>query len=107
MNDQIQKDVKKPIKLSLNNMKVVTTWTYNCENTECKLCNKNLMMPVQEIGSNKINGDVVIGNCQHGFHQVCIANWLSKSNDSCPYCLIPWKTANNVGSSVYVYKSTI
>jgi len=95
------------IKLSLNNIKVVATWNYNVESQDCKLCHRDLMVPVQEAGSNKLNGDVVIGNCRHGFHTVCINSWLMKKNVSCPHCLSPWKPTMNVGSSVYMYKSTV
>lgn len=95
------------IKLTLTNLKVVATWRYNSENQDCKLCHKDLMLPVQEPGTSKINGDVTVGTCNHAFHTVCINSWLVKKNISCPYCSTSWKPASNVGSSVYVYKSTV
>lgn len=94
------------VKLTLTNLKVVGTWKYKSENQECMLCHKDLMLPVQEPDSTKINGDVTIGTCKHGFHAVCINSWLIKKNISCPHCSTNWTSASNVGSSVYVYKST-
>ena len=93
------------VKLTLNKLNAVATWNYASENTDCKLCHKDLLVPVQEPGANKINGDVTIGMCMHGFHASCINLWVSKGNVSCPYCHNVWKVGKNVGSSVYVYKN--
>ena len=102
-----KEDNEPKVKLSLTNLNVIATWKYNLENHDCKLCYKDLMLPVQEPGTNKINGDVTVGICNHAFHTVCINSWLIKKNISCPHCSISWKTASNVGSSVYMYKSTV
>jgi len=105
--EQKQQDEKEPkVKLTLTNLKVVASWRYNSENQDCMICHKDLMMPVQESGTRKINGDVTVGACNHAFHTVCINSWLIKKNISCPYCSTGWKSASNVGSSIYVYKST-
>jgi hypothetical protein len=99
-------DDRVPVKISMKSIRMVAEWSYTSENSECLLCHKDLMMPVQEPGSNKLNGDVNIGTCQHGFHSVCINDWISHQNVSCPQCQTIWKTIKNVGSFVYVYKST-
>jgi len=92
------------VKLTLGKMRVLTTWEYNSDNTDCKLCHKDLTVPVNETGSDRINGNVMIGICNHGFHSVCINAWIDRGNVSCPHCMTVWKTSKNVGSSVYVYK---
>jgi hypothetical protein len=108
MSDKV--DEKKKIKLTLKNMRVVAKWKYTAENENCQLCHRDLMKPVQEpnsnLGNNKLNGDVTIGTCQHGFHTVCINSWIYQGNISCPHCQTIWKATKNVGSSVYVYKTT-
>jgi hypothetical protein len=93
-------------KLTVKNMRVAAVWNYVSENADCKLCHKNLMLPVQEAGTNKLNGDVVINSCQHGFHAVCINCWFLQANTGCPDCNTVWDPIKQVGSSVYVYKST-
>lgn len=100
--------IEKPkIKLTLKNMRVIATWNYTSENNDCKLCHKDLLDPVEDTITNKINGDVTIGTCKHGFHTTCINTWITKGNISCPLCQTSWKIDKNVGSSVYMYKSTI
>jgi hypothetical protein len=98
--------MKNGCRLSLNNIKMVATWKYDTKNTDCTLCRKELLSPVQEPETNKINGDVTVGKCNHGFHTVCINSWLMSGDTTCPICHEQWKKPKNVGSSVYVYKST-
>lgn len=105
---QAEDQIEKPkIKLTMTNMKVVATWNYTAKNSNCELCHIDLMNPIQESGSNRMNGDVIIGNCLHGFHSVCINSWLTQNNTKCPCCHTLWKSNKVVGSSVYVYKSTV
>lgn len=105
--DAKQSDVKQNnFKLKVKDMRVVAVWSYVSENTDCMLCHKNLMLPVQEAGTNKLNGDVVINSCQHGFHTVCVNCWFLQANTGCPQCHTNWDPIKHVGSSVYVYKST-
>ncbi|VBB17802.1 hypothetical protein YASMINEVIRUS_265 [Yasminevirus sp. GU-2018] len=100
---------KQQVKITLAGLpRVVATWEYTAENDECSLCHRDLMSPVAVVDHGKttyVNG-VVIGTCQHGFHDPCITSWIKNGNMSCPKCKTPWKTSKNVGSSVYVYKST-
>jgi hypothetical protein len=102
--------VKSKVKLTLNSLKVVATWKYSSENQECKLCNKNLMIPVlinhQDSKFTEPHEDVVIGICNHGFHAYCMNKWLEHKNISCPYCKNIWTENNQVGTSVYMYKSS-
>ena len=104
MTDQMANPTKKPtVGLTLNKLDVIATWKYASENDDCKLCHQDLMTPVK-ITENTINGNVCIGTCNHGFHASCINLWIKNGNISCPICLTTWKSGNNVGSSVYVYK---
>ncbi len=111
----------KKIKLTLKKINLVATWKYGIDTIDCTICGKNLMMPVyeqqeqeQEQESQKkfvfdkrtLSADVTIGTCEHGFHTHCINSWTSEGNISCPFCKTMWKGSKNVGSSVYVYKST-
>lgn len=102
----VKPPVKPPVKLSMSSMRIVAKWHYTCENQECLLCHKNLMFPIQEPDTNKLNSDVIIGTCQHGFHALCINKWTSQKNTECPVCKTEWDVIKNVGSSVYVYKAT-
>jgi len=97
--------IGKQVKITMNCLNMVASWKYNSENQECKLCHKDLLVPIQESKTDKINGDVTIGTCNHGFHTYCIDSWIGNGNISCPICLTIWKKTKNVGSSVYVYKS--
>jgi hypothetical protein len=97
---------KAKVKLTMTNFKVVATWKYSSENHECMLCHKDLMIPVHDVGFNRLSGDVRIGTCEHGFHAYCVDTWFAAGNISCPYCQTTWKSAKTVGSSVYVYKNT-
>ena len=83
---------------------MVATWSYDTENTDCIICNKNLMMPVGK-DNNQMSSDVIIGPCKHGFHTICIQE-IIKLKNNCPMCSIEWSTCSNVGSSVYIYNST-
>ena len=100
-----EEDRKQTVKLTLKKMRVVAKWKYTAENSECSLCHRDLMLPVQEAFTNKLNGDVTIGTCQHGFHAVCIDSWITQGHNNCPQCQVVWETTKNVGSSVYVYKT--
>jgi len=105
----INQNSNQKIKLTIDKMRVVATWEYATENSDCALCHRDLMMPIVMNDANQPRyvGDVTIGSCNHGFHSSCIKSWLSHGNANCPHCQAIWKTNNNVGSSVYVYKSTI
>jgi len=48
-------------------------------NQKCPIC-------IEEI---KINDDVIILSCNHGFHMICITEWIKqniKKNRYCPIC---------------------
>ena len=79
--------------ITVKKLKIVASWNYNTENKECSICNTDLLTPVIDY-NNKLNGDIQIGSCYHGFHSVCMKKW-EKKDMSCPYCKITWKLINN------------
>ena len=36
-----------------------------------------------------ISSDVIIGVCGHGFHKICINEWI-RNNNTCPICCKKW-----------------
>jgi hypothetical protein len=108
-----KKEAKPKITLTIKDMKIVSTWKYNVENDICSMCRCDLMIPTQRSirstytdFNSKVNGNVTIGACKHGFHENCISRWIKDGNISCPTCKTTWKAANHVGNAVYMYKST-
>ena len=99
-------DVKESnIKMTIKNMNIVGSWTYDTENKDCSICRQDLLIPSQtSVWQNKINSSVVIGSCNHGFHEGCINRWVSCDKVLCPICRTPWKANKNVGGTVYMYK---
>ena len=98
-------DVKNSIKLSIKNMNIIGSWTYNTENKDCGICENDLLIPSQSSAwQSKINSSVVIGACKHGFHEGCMNRWISCNKVSCPICRTTWKANKNVGGTVYLYK---
>ena len=94
------------ITMTIKNINIYGKWSYNTENKDCGICRHDLQIPtINSKYGNKINGSVIIGLCQHGFHENCINSWLSDDNISCPICRNVWKPAKNVGNTVYVYKN--
>ena len=55
-------------------------------NTSVTLFNQKCPICIEEI---KINDDIIILTCNHGFHMVCITEWIKKNlktNRYCPIC---------------------
>jgi len=113
-DESVQQVVVKPKgKLTLTSMRVVTTWEYDVDNSECTLCHRDLMVPIPVTNTNintqtknshpRYENDVSVGTCHHGYHVSCINSWVKSGNNCCPKCKTPWKTDKNVSSSVYVY----
>jgi len=101
-------NVKIPqVKLTLKKIMPVVMWEYDTINTHC-ICKVDLMhsVPVTD-GRNTIvyKGDVIIGECEHGYHSSCITTLIKKGAVSCPTCRMDWKPISNVNPHVYVYNS--
>ena len=89
------------VKLKLKNIRMIGTWDYGCDNKECYLCHSILQLPIRT--NNKLCSDVIIGECNHGFHRECMTRWIANGNNKCPYCNINWKNNQTVSSKVYIY----
>lgn len=85
------------MRLSITGMKIIGTWNYDTDNTNCPICRENLQLP--SLISKKKNTVVIIGECNHAIHQDCINN----NNTNCPICNKKWLHSNTVGGCVYMY----
>lgn len=110
-------------RITLDSLNIVATWEYNTDNASCTLCNNDLMSAIPANINNKKTyvNNIIVGICNHGFHETCIDSLMSNSTDSslnerpekftnsisCPICKTPWVPNNSVGSSVCVYRSTV
>jgi hypothetical protein len=76
-------------KFKINNIRLLNTWCYDLNNTDCTICRTNLN--TNSIYSQEKNKDsvVVSGMCGHSFHYECISPWI-KINNSCPICSANW-----------------
>lgn len=93
--------------MNIKNMKIVGTWKYDIPDDKCNLCEQDLMLPtLNSLRNRKINANVTIGKCQHGFHVDCINRWIDEGSESCPTCKTTWRPMNNVCSGNYIYNST-
>lgn len=118
INDN-QKDFSNPkIKMDIKKMNIYATWNYNLDNDNCSLCHQHLMVPSKiSIREKKVHTNVIVGSCNHGFHECCINRWINsiKNNNnwssdgiiSCPICKTTWKPDKYVNSGVYIYNNTV
>lgn len=95
------------VKLTLKKIRPVVMWEYDTINTHC-ICKVDLMQSVPVTDSKNTivyKGDVIIGECEHGYHSSCITTLIKKGAVSCPTCRMDWKPVSNVNPHVYVYNS--
>ena len=75
-------------KFSIKSYKLVCSTIYTCKNTDCGICKNNLSENnINE--ENLISLNVNIGVCGHGFHSICINEWI-KNMPLCPICCQKW-----------------
>ena len=91
------------ISMTIKKMNIYGTWTYDTENKDCGICRNDLQLPKQT--KNNISGAVFIGQCRHGFHDICINTWLNNDNISCPICRNVWRPTKKIVPTVYIYKN--
>lgn len=95
------------ITMTIKNMNIFGTWKYDAENKDCSICEHDLLLPSKKsMFKNKINGEVIIGLCKHGFHDDCIRQWVKSDNISCPICKNIWIVSKIAGETTYLYKNT-
>jgi hypothetical protein len=76
-------------KFKINNIKLLGTWCYNLNNTDCTICRTNLNNNSIYSQEKKQDSKVVSGMCGHSFHYECINPWI-KINNHCPICSSQW-----------------
>ncbi len=84
--------------IKVNSIDLVGTWKYTSVNTDC-ICKRSLQLPTEnQINKKNIfRNNIVIGECNHGFHNECIYN-----KTVCNFCPTdsniwkPLKLANNI-----------
>jgi hypothetical protein len=84
--------------IKVNSIDLVGTWNYSSINKDCS-CKRSLQLPTESQINKKniIRNNVVIGECNHGFHDECMHNKFV-----CEFCPTdsniwkPIKTTNNV-----------
>lgn len=74
----------------IKSINMFSTWTYVLpKNEECTICRCNLNVPSLYHQEKGIESTIIIGQCQHSFHEECIKPWVSKNNH-CPICSQKW-----------------
>lgn len=72
------------------------TWSWNFKFDMCSICKEsiddNACMLQQNFDALEISGEVLVGQCSHVFHRLCIEEW-QKVRSVCPLCNQPWVVA--------------
>lgn len=75
-------------KFTIRSCNLVCSSVYKCMNTDCVICKNNLSEnSVAE--EHLLSSNVNIGACGHGFHSICINDWI-KNIRTCPICCQNW-----------------
>uniref|UniRef100_A0AC35GL56 RING-type domain-containing protein n=1 Tax=Panagrolaimus sp. PS1159 TaxID=55785 RepID=A0AC35GL56_9BILA len=69
----------------------VALWTWDVECDTCAICRVNLMEACLRCQSDSKSDECVVvwGECNHSFHNCCMALWV-KQNNRCPLCQVDW-----------------
>ena len=77
------------------------TWSWNHKFDTCSICKEsidNSCSLQRNFDALARSGEVVVGQCSHVFHSVCIEEW-QHINPTCPLCNQPWVVAFNSNSN--------
>lgn len=89
------------IPIKVKDMSVQAYWSLDLKDPNCGLCHKHLMNATQEeIESRNITNKVVIGKCQHGFHEECLNEWIKTGSKHCPTDHTDWKEEDKADVTV-------
>ncbi|VDK79813.1 unnamed protein product [Litomosoides sigmodontis] len=71
----------------LKKWNALATWTWDVECDICAICRVQLMDACLRCQSENKQDDCVVvwGECNHSFHNCCMALWV-KQNNRCPLC---------------------
>ena len=97
--------------ISLSKLDLVIYWDLNGPNKDCLLCKLPLLAPApQELKTSgamsiKIDGQIVMGECNHMFHKACMTALTSSGCMSCPIDMTVWKTQRILQSGAFCEKT--
>ena len=75
-------------KFKINSIKLMCVGCYNLDkNIDCTICRCNLN--ANSLHNKKSESTIVIGGCDHAFHEECITPWV-KTHPNCPICSNKW-----------------
>uniref|UniRef100_A0A7E4V5M8 RING-box protein 2 n=1 Tax=Panagrellus redivivus TaxID=6233 RepID=A0A7E4V5M8_PANRE len=72
----------------------VALWTWDVDCDTCAICRVNIMEACLRCQSDAKNESCVVvwGDCNHSFHNCCMALWV-KQNNRCPLCQVDWSVS--------------
>lgn len=60
-----------------------------CFDITCSYCKESLESSSICYKHRNLEDRILIGECKHAFHEVCIKKWTEEQN-TCPNCTQPW-----------------
>ena len=100
-NNKVMQDIPKSLEKSISPFKIKTvhmfsSWGYNLPtNQDCTICRCNLNTASLYNQEKCIDSHIIIGKCQHSFHEECIRPWVAK-NKHCPICVQVWQVSHKI-----------
>ncbi|XP_065580711.1 RING-box protein 2-like [Artemia franciscana] len=80
---------------TLKKWNAVAMWSWDVECDTCAICRVQVMDACLKCQAENKSGKedcvVIWGDCNHSFHNCCMAKWL-KQNNRCPLCQQEWYT---------------
>ncbi len=76
---------------TLRKWNAVAMWSWDVECETCAICRVQLMDACLRCQGEQRQDDCVVvwGDCNHSFHNCCMALWV-KQNNRCPLCQKDW-----------------
>ena len=97
---------KKPeITFNIKKINLVSSWELNLDETNCKLCKRNVHDIPPNKHNNHINSEILVtkGKCGCCYHTSCISGWR-KEYDTCPECQIKFVSDGNINNKSKIPK---
>ena len=77
-------------KFIIKSMHIPATWAHDVPTSICAICRCNINIPSLTRQDKNQSSNIVIGRCQHSYHEDCINKWIESSNKHCPLCIQEW-----------------
>lgn len=89
--------LEKPISpFKIKTIHMFSSWVYNLPtNQDCTICRCNLNTSSLYNQEKCLDSNIIIGKCQHSFHEECIKPWVAK-NKHCPICVQVWQISHKI-----------